>query len=344
MSAEAAFIDSLRALATSAAARGLADDAAVLEVGGATLVLTHDILAEGVHFRPDDPPGDVAWKLVAVNLSDLAAKGARPIGILLGFALGDEQWDRAFVDGLGLALRAFGLKLLGGDTVAAPRVLGLTAIGEATGPVPSRSGASAGDSLWVSGTIGDSGAGLRGLRGELPSHPALVERYRSPRPRLEAGQRLAPLVSAMMDVSDGLLIDSARMAAASAVELEIDLSLVPLSEACAPRRARIARRAARRRDGRRRLRIAVHRAAGAARARCLRSPRPSACRSTGSAPPPGLGASAHRRRRAGSPAAVPRLGAWLKPEPRAPRSPAKSGRIRRGGSTLPGLGTGKDRQ
>jgi thiamine-monophosphate kinase len=230
MSAEAAFIDSLRALATSAAARGLADDAAVLEVGGATLVLTHDILAEGVHFRPDDPPGDVAWKLVAVNLSDLAAKGARPIGILLGFALGDEQWDRAFVDGLGLALRAFGLKLLGGDTVAAPRVLGLTAIGEATGPVPSRSGASAGDSLWVSGTIGDSGAGLRGLRGELPSHPALVERYRSPRPRLEAGQRLAPLVSAMMDVSDGLLIDSARMAAASAVKLEIDLSLVPLSE------------------------------------------------------------------------------------------------------------------
>src|SRR4051812_29015884 len=190
------------------------------------------MIAEGVHFLPDDPPGDVAWKLVAVNLSDLAAKGARPLGVMLGFALGDEQWDRAFVDGLKLALRAFGLKLLGGDTVAAPRVLGLTAIGEATGPVPSRSGASAGDSLWVSGTIGDSGAGLRGLRGELPSHPALVERYRSPRPRLEAGQHLAPLVSAMMDISDGLLIDASRMAAASGVELEIDLSLVPLSEAC----------------------------------------------------------------------------------------------------------------
>jgi thiamine-monophosphate kinase len=231
VSSEAAFIDSLRALATTAAARGLADDAAVLEVGGTTLVLTHDVIAEGVHFLPDDPPGDVAWKLVAVNLSDLAAKGARPLGVLLGFTLGDEAWDRAFVEGLGVALRAFGLPLLGGDTVAAPRVLGLSAIGEATGPVPSRSGAKAGDHLWVSGTIGDSGAGLRGLRGALPRDEALVERYRNPRPRLEGGQRLAPLVTAMMDVSDGLLIDASRLAAASEVGFDIDLSLVPLSEA-----------------------------------------------------------------------------------------------------------------
>jgi thiamine-monophosphate kinase len=231
VSPESDFIDSLRGLATSAGARGLADDAAVLEVGGATLVLTHDVIAEGVHFLPDDPPGDVAWKLVAVNLSDLAAKGARPLGVLLGFALGDEAWDRAFVEGLGVALRAFGLPLLGGDTVAAPRVLGLTAIGEATGPVPSRSGAKAGDPLWVSGTIGDSGAGLSGLRGELPRDAALVERYRNPRPRLEGGQRLAPLVSAMMDVSDGLLIDASRLAAASGVGLDIDLSLLPLSDA-----------------------------------------------------------------------------------------------------------------
>jgi thiamine-monophosphate kinase len=231
VSAEATFIESLRALATSPAARGLADDCAVLEVGGKTLVLTHDVIAEGVHFLPDDPPGDVAWKLVAVNLSDLAAKGARPLGVLLGFALGDEEWDRSFVEGLGLALRAFEVPLLGGDTVAAPRVLGLTAIGEATGPVPSRTGAKPGDHLWVSGTIGDAGAGLRGLRGEWPRDEALVERYRNPRPRLEGGQRLAPLVTAMMDVSDGLLIDSARMAAASKVGFDVDLSLVPLSEA-----------------------------------------------------------------------------------------------------------------
>lgn len=233
MSRESAFIDSLRALATDAAARGLADDAAVLEVGGSTLVLTHDVVAEGVHFLPGDPPADVAWKLLAVNLSDLAAKGARPLGVLLGYAVGDERWDRAFAEGLGAALRAFGIPLLGGDTVAAPRVLGMTAIGEASAPVPSRSGARSGDHLWVTGTLGDAGAGLRMLKGEAEPHPALVERYRNPRPRLEAGEALAPLVSAMLDVSDGLLIDSARMAQASGVEAVVDLALLPLSPAFA---------------------------------------------------------------------------------------------------------------
>ena len=224
---ESDFIESLRALATHPAARGLADDAAVLEVGGRTRVLTHDMLVEGVHYLPDDPPGDVAWKLLAVNLSDLAAKGARPVGVLLGYSLGDDSWDVAFVEGLGTALGAFGIPLLGGDTVrgAGARTLALTAIGEAQGPVPLRAGGRAGDHLWVSGTIGDSGPGLRGIG------PALVERYRNPRPRLEAGERLAPLVGAMMDVSDGLLIDSSRLAAASGVAAEIDLALVPLSEA-----------------------------------------------------------------------------------------------------------------
>jgi thiamine-monophosphate kinase len=229
---EADFIASLRELASHPAARGLADDAAVLEVGGTSLVLTHDVIAEGVHFLPDDPPGDVAWKLVAVNLSDLAAKGARPLGVLLGYTLGDDGWDRAFADGLAVALRGFGVPLLGGDTVSGPRVLGLTAIGEATGPVPSRSGAQAGDHLWVSGTIGDAGAGLAMLKGKVARDDALVERYRTPRPRLEAGQRLAPLVSAMMDVSDGLLIDASRMAAASAAAIAIDLAFVPMSDAC----------------------------------------------------------------------------------------------------------------
>src|SRR5919112_1274079 len=103
MSAESDFIESLRALATHPAARGLADDAAVLEIAGRTLVLTHDMLVEGVHYLPDDPPEDVAWKLVAVNLSDLAAKGARPLGVLLGYSIGEEDWDRGFLAGLGLA-------------------------------------------------------------------------------------------------------------------------------------------------------------------------------------------------------------------------------------------------
>jgi thiamine-monophosphate kinase len=236
MSSEARYIEALRALAATPAARGLRDDVAVLQVGGTTLVLTHDMLVEGVHFLPSDPPEDVAWKLLAVNLSDLAAKGARPLGVLMGYMLGrDEAWDSAFVAGLGTALGAFGTALLGGDTVAAApgaaRALGLTAIGEAAGPAPSRAGADAGDDLWVSGSIGDSGAGLRILKGERNGPDALVERYRNPRPRLEAGQALAPLVSAMMDVSDGLLIDAARMAAASAVALRIDLEAVPLSDA-----------------------------------------------------------------------------------------------------------------
>jgi thiamine-monophosphate kinase len=236
MSREAAFIESLRALASDPGARGFADDAAVLDVGGRRLVLTHDMLVEGIHFLPDDPPGDVAWKLVAVNLSDLAAKGARPVAALLGYSLaGDAAWDAAFVAGLEGALAAFALPLLGGDTVSVPagtpRSLGLTAIGEADGPVPARAGARRGDQLWVSGTIGDAGAGLRTLRGEIGGAAALVERYRRPRPRLEAGQRLAPLVSAMMDVSDGLLIDASRMAAASGVAISIELSAVPLSAA-----------------------------------------------------------------------------------------------------------------
>jgi thiamine-monophosphate kinase len=233
MATESTFIESLRALATHPAARGLLDDAAVLDVGGRTLVLTHDMLVEGVHYLPDDPPGDVAWKLVAVNLSDLAAKGARPLGVLLGYSLGEDDWDAAFVAGLGTALGAFDIPLLGGDTVRGigSRTLALTALGEALGPVPSRAGGRAGDHLWVSGTIGDSGAGLRGLRGEIARDQALIERYRAPPLRLEAGERLAPLVRAMMDVSDGLLIDAARMAAASGVGAQIDLALLPLSPA-----------------------------------------------------------------------------------------------------------------
>lgn len=203
----------------------------MLETGDGAIVLTHDMLVEGVHYLPEDPPADVAWKLVAVNLSDLAAKGARPIGVLLGFTLGDAAWDRAFADGLGTVLSAFSIPLLGGDTVSAPaRVLGLTAIGMAKLIPPDRSGARPGDQLWVSGTIGDAGAGLKALQ-QGKDAPALVERYRNPRPRLEAGERLVPLVAAMMDVSDGLLIDARRMAEASGCCARIELEQVPLSDA-----------------------------------------------------------------------------------------------------------------
>lgn len=233
MTGESNFIDLMRGLARDPAARGLADDAAVLDLGGETIVLTHDMIVEGVHYLPTDPPEDVAWKLVAVNLSDLAGKGARPAGALLGYALGERGWDAAFAKGLGTALGAFGLPLLGGDTVAmpanAPRALGLTLLGRAAGPVPSRAGALPGHQLWVSGTLGDAGAGLERLQAGRHDPAALIERYRTPRPRLEAGVRLAPLVAAMMDVSDGLLIDAGRMAEASGCAVAIDLGDLPLS-------------------------------------------------------------------------------------------------------------------
>lgn len=241
MSGEGDFIALMRKLATNSAARGLADDAAVLETGGQHLVLTHDMLAEGVHYLASDPPESVAWKLVAVNMSDLAAKGARPLGVLLGFVLaGDGEWEQRFADGLRDALAHFQVPLLGGDTISVPkgtaRALGLSAIGLAPASgAPSRSGARVGDLLFVSGSIGDAGAGLALLQGALKTsdaeREALVTAYREPRPNLELGQKLAPFVTAMADISDGLLIDSDRIARASGCAIHIDLDSVPLSPA-----------------------------------------------------------------------------------------------------------------
>jgi thiamine-monophosphate kinase len=235
MSREQAFLDLVKPLARHPAARGLADDAAVLELGPGALVLTHDMIVEGVHYLPDDPPGDVAWKLVAVNLSDLAAKGARPIGVLLGYALGDGDYDAAFVAGLAAALAAFDVPLLGGDTVrmpdAAPRAHGLTAIGKAPPHgTPSRAGAMAGDLLYMTGRVGAAGLGLAIARGERDGPAEWLAAYRRPQPRLAEGQALAPLVHAMADISDGLLIDAARMAEASRLAVEIDLPAVPIPE------------------------------------------------------------------------------------------------------------------
>ena len=208
---------------------------------GRDLVLTHDMLVEGVHFLPDDPPGDVAWKLVAVNLSDLAAKGALPVGVLLGYPLGpDEGWDAAFVGGLQEVLARFDVALLGGDTVAAAgaRQFGLTAIGEvAAGGAPSRAGARVGDALWVTGVIGAAGLGLQLAQSRspiLPMEGEWVRAYRRPVPRLTEGRALAPLVHAMCDVSDGLLIDAGRIAEASGLGVEIALDRVPLPPGLEP--------------------------------------------------------------------------------------------------------------
>jgi thiamine-monophosphate kinase len=225
-------IDRLRRIATAAEARGLLDDAAVLD----GLVLTHDTIAEGVHFLPRDPPASVGWKLVAVNLSDLAAKGATPAGALLSLTIaGPGEWEQAFLGGVEAACESCGLPLLGGDTIAlpagAPRVLGLTAIGRAGGKVPDRASAKAGDSLWLVGTVGDAAAGLSMLLRDRDADGPLVDIYRRPIPQLGAGRELAPHADAMMDVSDGLLLDARRMARASGCSIAIELDSLPLSSA-----------------------------------------------------------------------------------------------------------------
>lgn len=240
MTAESTFIEMMRAIAHDPAARGLMDDTAVLELGDATLILTHDMMAEDVHWLPKADPADVAWKLVSVNLSDLAAKGARPLGVLLGFMLGDGAWERRFAEGLERALAHYAVPLLGGDTVSNKgdkRAVGLTAIGAATHrPVPARGGARVGDVLYVTGTMGDALAGFELAEAGLEGVDELSAAYHRPVARLSDGQALAPLVTAIMDVSDGLLLDAERLAIASKVEIRININAIPLSAAyCAMR-------------------------------------------------------------------------------------------------------------
>jgi thiamine-monophosphate kinase len=226
MAGELAFIEALRRIAGHPGARRLDDDCAVVEFGGETVVLTHDMMVEGIHYLDDQDAADIAWKLVATNMSDLAAKGAEPVGVLLGYMLGRD--DDRFLAGLEEALAHYGAPLLGGDTVAAPgaQALGLTAIGRATyQPVPSRGGAQAGDTLYITGPVGGAMMGLEALRS---GHGDSLS-YRRPQALLAEGQALAPHVRAMMDVSDGLLLDAARLARASGVTLAIDSASVPIA-------------------------------------------------------------------------------------------------------------------
>jgi len=227
---EREIIARLRRVATDPAARGLLDDAALL----GDLVITHDTIAEGVHFFPFDPPASVGWKLVAVNLSDLAAKGATPAAALLSLTIaGDGKWESDFIGGVEAACESYGLPLVGGDTIAlpegAPRVLGMTAIGKAGPNVPARGGGHAGDRLWLAGFVGDSAAGLASLRDDKRAAGPMVDSYRRPVPLLAAGRALAPHATAMLDISDGLLIDALRIAEASGSIAAIDLGALALS-------------------------------------------------------------------------------------------------------------------
>jgi thiamine-monophosphate kinase len=220
---ETEFVAALRKLPLHPGARGLEDDCAVLPVGGETLIITHDMMAEDTHFHRDADMADVAWKLLAANLSDLAAKGAEPLGVLLGYSLGSS--DARFLAGLDEALRAHGVTLMGGDTVATTgtSTYGMTAIGRATClPVPSRTGAQPGDAIYVTGPVGRAMLGYEGDEEHLLA-------FNRPVPRLAEGIALAPLVSAMMDISDGLLLDCWRMAWISGVTLAIESAAVPVA-------------------------------------------------------------------------------------------------------------------
>jgi len=208
------------------------------------LVLTKDAMVAGVHFLEDDPPGRIAQKLLRVNLSDLAAMGAAPIGYLLALARPraiEDEWLAAFCAGLADDNAAFGISVLGGDTVSTPGplTLSLTAIGEVPkGEALLRGGARPGDDIWVSGTLGDAALGLAVLQGALevaePARSHLIGRYRLPRPRLALGQALRRLAHAAIDISDGLLADLGHIVETSNLGAEIRADLLPLSAADLP--------------------------------------------------------------------------------------------------------------
>jgi thiamine-monophosphate kinase len=222
---------------------GLKDDAALLGCeAGRRLVVTVDAMVAGVHFLPDDPPDLVARKLLRTNLSDLAAMGARALYYLLATALPascDDDWVARFAAGLGEDQRVFGVHLLGGDSVSTsgPATFSLTAIGDvADGAEIRRSGAKPGDRVWVSGTIGDAGLGLAVLKGSYPAladehRAALARRFQLPEPRTTLGPRLAGIVHAMIDVSDGLVADLGHICEESGVAATVTAAALPLSPA-----------------------------------------------------------------------------------------------------------------
>ena len=223
-------------------ARGLTDDVAVVPSRpGHDLVLTKDTIVEGVHFLPEDPLDTVARKLLRVNLSDLAAKGAEPFGYLLSCGWSQRcGWPErmTFVDGLRIDQKAFEVDLLGGDTVVTPgpATFSLTALGWIPkGRTVGRGGARPGDLVFVTGAIGDGWLGLQAAQGKLSLEAdrlaALTEQYRTPMPRVEFAEPVRDYASASIDISDGLIADLGHIAETSGVRIEIDLELTPRSAA-----------------------------------------------------------------------------------------------------------------
>jgi len=218
---------------------GIGDDAALLSVpAGSELVAATDTLVAGVHFPAGSPPASIGHRALAVNLSDLAAMGARPAWALLALTLPEaqENWVEEFAAGLAALLREHRVALVGGDTTRGP----LTVTVQLLGLVPQgtalrRSGAAAGEALFVSGTPGDAAAGLALEQGRMQAPPEwrtyLRERFLWPSPRVALGEGLRGYASACIDVSDGLLGDAGKLAQASGVAAEISFAALPLSQA-----------------------------------------------------------------------------------------------------------------
>ena len=215
---------------------GMGDDAAVIAVPApAQLVIAVDTIVEGVHFPVGSPADAVGYRVAAINLSDLAAMGAIPRYATLALTLpqAEPSWLAAFADGLGRALRAAQVSLIGGDTTRGPLTVTVQLLGTPIGPLLTRGGARAGDQIAVSGTLGDACAGLALLQAALPlipPHP-LVERFLWPTPRLALGQALCGLAHAAIDVSDGLLADLGHVMQASGCAALVDVDALPLSAA-----------------------------------------------------------------------------------------------------------------
>jgi thiamine-monophosphate kinase len=234
-------------LATDTAALALRDDAAVLVVAeGYELIATCDTLIEGVHFLPDDPPDAIGYKALSVNLSDLAAKGARGHVYLLSLAVRPAtppSWFEGFAAGLRELQLESGISLVGGDTTASPGPLTITitALGLVRhGHAVLRHGAKNGDRLYVSGTIGDAALGLRLLKDDAlarswklsaEERAFLVDRYRRPKPRTELVIPVRNFAQSAIDVSDGLVGDIEKLAQVSHAGAVIEADKVPLSAA-----------------------------------------------------------------------------------------------------------------
>jgi thiamine-monophosphate kinase len=226
--------------AGSPGALDLCDDAALLDLPeGRRLVVSADALVAGVHFFPEDAPDLIARKMLRVNLSDLAAMAAVPLGYLMTCAFPQtisESWLAGFAAGLARDQMEFAIKLLGGDTVSTPGPLTLSATAFGTveeGKELRRSGARAGDLIAVSGTIGDSALGLRRIQGKIApfyGDEELVERYLLPRPRLALAHQLIGLATAAIDVSDGLVADLGHICNASRLSAVIEAAKVPISK------------------------------------------------------------------------------------------------------------------